>query len=102
MTLTEMLQNDMAMALDHLPQTVTYHGATYACAVDDLSVSGITGFEGQLPTDGLEIHLATAALAGWTPARGDDVVFDGRTLRVAAVRTTPDGVETILECEARR
>lgn len=100
MSLTDaQLDADLAAIIADYPQSVTWKGAAYVCAADDLTKGRRGGEAGIFSEDTLNIHIRTALFTVARPRDGEQITYDGATYRIVSVKTGPDDLMITLNCE---
>lgn len=97
---TTMLASDMAYMVADLPTSVIV-GANAACnaVVTDLSDADTLEMAGVMPEQAISVHVPVTSLT-IAPSAGQKVTIAAVEYRILTVRSSPDGIEYILDCEA--
>jgi hypothetical protein len=93
------LDSDLAAIIADYPQSVTWKGAAYVCAADDLTKGRRGGEAGIFQEDTLNIHIRTVLFSGARPKGGEQVTYDGAAYRIVSAKTGPDDLMITLACE---
>lgn len=93
------LDADLTEIIADFPQSVTWKGAAYVCAADDLTKGRRGGEAGIFSEDTLNIHIRTALFTGARPRDGEQITYDGATYRIVNTKTGPDDLMITLNCE---
>lgn len=100
MALTDtLLDADLEDIIADYPQSVTWKGAAYVCAADDLTKGRRGGEAGIFSEDTLNIHIRTALFTGARPRDGEQVTYGGNAYRIVSTKTGPDDLMITLNCE---
>ena len=97
---TTMLASDLAYMIADLPTSVVI-GSNAACnaVVTDLSDANTLEMAGVMPEQSISIHVPVTSLTV-TPEVGQKVTIATVEYRILTVRSSSDGIEYILDCEA--
>lgn len=93
------LDSDLTAIIADYPQSVTWKGAAYVCAADDLTKGRRGGEAGIFSEDTLNIHVRTALFTGARPRDGEQVTYGAMPYRIVSVKTGPDDLMITLNCE---
>lgn len=96
---TTLLDADAATIIADLTQTMTFNGASYACAANDAGAGMAVDAAGLFADADLAITVRTT-LFTTRPAANDKIAYNGVTYRVQRVTTAPDDVTMTLYCAA--
>jgi hypothetical protein len=94
---TSMLASDLSVIFADFPQTFTWYGASYSCAVTDVDSSHTLESDGFMGTADLSITIKTSDFTT-LPQANQKITYNSKDYRVLKVMHGQDGISKTLNC----